>query len=99
MSGSRAKQSRPQVKSTGVHVEISGKDARKPLPEPVTGEHQWIVLGVWRVSDPAAAYRPDGQVLLDRENLLSIEGPGCMACEARYSAEVAAAPCPGDYST
>lgn len=38
------------------------------------------------------------QFLLDTENLLTIEGPGCYVCEEEYTPERATQPCPGDPS-
>jgi hypothetical protein len=68
---------------------------RPDLLEPRTaGEHVWTVSAVYRVSaDHLAA--GVGQSILDRENLAAIAA-GCFTCEAPYSAELAAQPCPGD---
>ena len=36
--------------------------------------------------------------MLDVENLLTVEGPGCYVCEEQYSPELAVRPCTGDPS-
>ena len=66
---------------------------RTKMPEPVPGEHLWIMAGVWKV-DAKAVARGD-KMHLDTENLLSIDGPGCFWCECVYSAQTASAPCKG----
>ena len=52
------------------------------------GEHLWIYAAVFRTKFPR-----DQQVLLDKENLLAIVGPGCYWCEQMYSRELATKPC------
>jgi hypothetical protein len=56
--------------------------------------HRWIMTVVYGLSEDGArgAYR-GAQVLLDRENLLSIDGPGCLDCEEMWVA-VHHKPCP-----
>lgn len=68
------------------------------FPKPVPGQHLWTLIGMWRI-DPAtlAASGPTAApVLLDHENLVSIEGPGCFWCEQPYSPDLAAEPCAGE---
>jgi hypothetical protein len=59
------------------------------------GQHLWIMIGTWHIADPAAAYDPARIKLMDRENLLSFQGPGCFKCERPYSAKMAKRPCLG----
>lgn len=74
------------VEDSGVRVEA--KDFHHhTFPNRVPGQHMWIVLSMFRV-DPTA-----DRAFLDRENLLSIEGPGCFWCERSYTPEIAAKPC------
>lgn len=75
---------------TGISTEAAHRH-HADLPEPAAGQHQWIVMTVYRVADPTAP-----QQNLDMENLLTIEGPGCLVCEKAYSPELAAGPCAGD---
>lgn len=62
------------------------------------GEHEWIVMAVFRIADPSRTMDPDEKTFLDTENLLSIDRPGCYVCEQPYSPALAARPCPGDPS-
>ena len=82
-----------RVTSLGQRIEVARK-YRADFQEPRPGEHLWIVTGAWRVADPTAA-----QLILDHENLLSIDGPGCYVCEEPWSRERAGQPCPGDPSS
>jgi hypothetical protein len=59
------------------------------------GEHLWIMVGAWHIADPAAARDPDVPQLMDAENLLSFQGPGCLKCERPYSAKMAKRRCLG----
>lgn len=78
-------------------IEITGRGPKvqavqhhgSPLPE-FKGEHCWVVAGVWSVQP-----RAGGEYLLDTENLISLDGPGCFHCEEYWSPEIAAKPCPG----
>lgn len=79
------------VRSGGIRQEAVGKAHVQALPKPPAGEHQWTVVAMYRVADPAA----DNQNL-DLENLLTIEGPGCYLCEVTWSPAAAARPCPGE---
>ena len=74
----------PAVEAVQHHV------ANKPFPTQVPGEHLWIVAGMWRVADPAKE-----KVFLAMENLLNIDGPGCLWCEQHYTPELAAQRCRG----
>lgn len=79
--------------STGIRLEAVQKHhATLPLPDP--GQHLWTVMGMWHIVDPSNTT----QQILDVENLLTIEGPGCYICEESYTPERAAQPCPGDPS-
>jgi hypothetical protein len=60
------------------------------IPEPEPGQHVWVIAGFWRVTPENPTQH------LDSENLLSLEGPGCLECGQAYSPKIAAQPCPGD---
>lgn len=83
------------VRSTGLKLQARHRYGQ-PMPTPALGEHLWTILGVWRITDPAVSRDPAGEMHLDLENLLTLEGPGCFVCEQAWSLDVAAAPCPGD---
>jgi len=79
------------VSSTGIQIEASHRHHGKVDWQP--GQHLWTVVGMWQIRDPAS-----GQLMLDVENLLTVEGPGCYVCEEQYSPELAVRPCTGDPS-
>lgn len=69
-----------------VKIEVVGYHGRA-LPKRERGKHLWVVLTMFAVRPGA------GRFDLDRENLLTIEGPGCYWCEQPWSETVAAQPC------
>lgn len=62
----------------------------KKLPDQVAGEHLWVVTSMFRVRP-----EPNARYIMDTENLLTIEGPGCFWCEQTWSPELARRPCRG----
>lgn len=58
------------------------------------GEHLWIMTAAWLIPDPRAL-RDDSLKLLDTENMVAFEGPGCFKCEKPFSNRVARQPCRG----
>lgn len=64
---------------------------RVELPAQIPGKHLWIMAGVWRVTPPFGGQ----QVLLDMENLISLDGPGCFWCEEHWTPALAQQPCKG----
>ena len=92
---SRAERRRAQ--RVGEHWGVSGGlkvEARSryhaDLPVQRPGVHLWTHVALYRTANPTA-----DKVLLDLENLITIEGPGCYWCEQPYSTEVDAMACPG----
>jgi hypothetical protein len=80
---------------TGETVQVAGHVDRVPEFDKRTGDHLWIMLACWRV-DPAKLARPlDGPSLLDSENMLTLNGPGCYFCEQIYSPRLATRRCKG----
>jgi len=79
-----------ELTSSGVRIQVVKFHGNK-LPDREPGKHLWVMLAMFRVQ-PALGDRFD----LDRENLLTIEGPGCYWCEHPWSEDVAAKPCGGD---
>ena len=53
------------------------------------------MTAAWLITDPASAYDPSKIKLMDRENLLSMAGPGCFKCEKPYSRAMAKRRCLG----
>jgi len=78
------------VPATKVHAELA---------DPGPGEHLWTILTMHRVGDDMIrrlnAGEPAGPALLDHENLLTLEGPGCFKCEEPYSRYLAHRKCTG----
>jgi hypothetical protein len=78
------------VPATKVHAE---------LVDPGPGEHLWTILTMHRVGDDMIrrlnAGEHPGPALLDHENLLTLEGPGCFKCEQPYSRYIAHRKCTG----
>lgn len=66
-----------------------------PLPkyDPIKRDHLWIITGMWRVADPSQA--ASGEFVLDLENLITLNGPGCLHCEQIWTPELQALPCMG----
>jgi hypothetical protein len=59
------------------------------------GEHLWIMTAAWLLADPASASDPSKIKLMDRENLVTLAGPGCWKCEEEYSPRLAKRRCRG----
>jgi hypothetical protein len=93
MSTRRKHPRRPPVYGTGIKIEAVSKYG-KDVPVPPPGVHMWVITGCWEIKDPT----PGAPVILDTENLLSLGGPGCFACEQAWTPQIAALPCPGDPS-
>jgi hypothetical protein len=80
------------VAGTGIQFEAAHRHHARIAPTP-SGQHLWAVFAVFRIADPGA-----DQHHLDAENLLTIEGPACFACEQVHTPQRAASPCTGDPS-
>ena len=57
------------------------------IKDPGRGKHLWMIIGIWRVTNPSTVDDPDGQFILDTENLMTLEGPGCYKCEQPWTPE------------
>ena len=73
-----------------MQLEAIGK-FHAPEPKYVRGQHFWIIAGMWKVTPPIGGK----QILLDLENLVNIDGPGCYWCEEVWTPELAKSPCRG----
>lgn len=80
--------------SDGIKQEARDK-ANAPLTDPGRGKHLWFVMAMYQVTDPAVSMKPDGVIYMDRENLLTIEGPGCFKCEKHWTPDVERRWCQG----
>jgi hypothetical protein len=65
------------------------------LPPVVPGEHLWIMITTYRVRNPENFSTE--RFHADLENLISIDGPGCLWCEKTYS-EAKGQRCAGEAS-
>lgn len=81
------------------HVPVPASKISAQLTDPGRGEHLWTILTMYRVSDDMIRRLNQGEDpgagLLDHENLLTLEGPGCFKCEQPYSRYVAHRKCTG----
>jgi hypothetical protein len=59
------------------------------LPE-YNGRHFWMILAMFRVANPARE-----EFILDRESVVTVDGPSCLHCEQPWSPTMGAK-CPGD---
>jgi hypothetical protein len=77
------------------YYETPGPEVRKRRVEAADqpGQHLWIMLALWIVTD--SQMLQDGPVLMDRENLMEVAGPGCFKCERLYSHRLAKQRCKG----
>jgi len=66
------------------HYEGRSAAGRKPK-DPGPGKHLWIVTAAWAVTEPERSQDPNAQFLMDRENLITIAGPGCYKCELEWT--------------
>lgn len=90
MSTQRKRPAGNPARQPGLKIEARHKHGAR-LPEVRQGEHLFTVVGVWRVTDPAAP-----TLDLDIENLMTIQGPGCFICEQPYEPGLEHLPCPGE---
>jgi len=77
-----------KVTGSGIMADATQKH-QADLPEH-NGRHTWVVTGLWRVDNPARANHQ-----LDMENLISIDGPGCLHCEQVWQPTIGSK-CPGE---
>ncbi|MEU5772657.1 hypothetical protein ABZ819_05045 [Streptomyces venezuelae] len=80
-------------------VPVPASKISAQLTDPGRGEHLWIIATMYRVSDDMIRGLNNGEEsgpsLLDHENLLTLEGPGCFKCEQPYSRYLAHRKCTG----
>jgi len=68
--------------------------AGKP-PAKVTGQHRWIVLATYTITNGQALAAESGSAVhLDHENRIGMH-TGCLDCEGEYH-EVRGKPCPAE---
>ncbi len=79
-----------QIPESKVHAEIT---------DPGRGEHLWMFMVCFRVSDESikALNRGEdpGPQMLDHESVLTLQGLGCCKCEQQYSKRIALRKCTG----
>lgn len=80
-------------------VPVPAPKIHAQVADPGRGEHLWIVITAHRVGDDMIRRlnrgEDPGTGLLDHENLLTFEGPGCFKCEQPYSRYLAHRKCTG----
>lgn len=81
---------RPGEVRGGPVVEAVGKyQADFPVQE---GQHTWVAMAVFNVNPERFFQEP---IYMDLENMLSIEGPGCLHCEQPWHEGISDV-CPGE---
>ena len=80
------------VTGGGVRYEAPAAELldRRLMAADKPGRHMWVLTAAWLTADPES-----GQINMDAENLLSVQGPGCFKCEQPYSRRLARRPCRG----
>lgn len=58
------------------------------------GEHVWMAMACFRVTAASLRGKGTDQIMLDRENLATIE-VGCYVCEQPWSERISYRGCPG----
>lgn len=89
---------RPGVTGAGVgyHANVLDEGPAKRLAEADRpGAHIWAMLAAWMVSDPQGWSTGSSGQVLDHENLVMLQGPGCLKCEQPWSRKLGAQPCRG----
>jgi hypothetical protein len=76
-------------------VEVPGQVDRIPPFDRQRRAHLWTIMVAFRV-DPERMTDPTETPMLDGENLLTLQGPGCFYCEAAYTPVLAGRRCTGD---
>lgn len=74
---------------TGIKIEAKSK-FKAPFKKLIPGQHLWVITGAWTVTLGKEQY------LLDTENLMTLDGPGCFWCGCYSTEKDARLPCPGD---
>lgn len=57
----------------------------KEIQDSGPGKHLWIVACAYRIFDPLASFEDRGNICMDLENMLTIEGPACYKCELSWN--------------
>ena len=70
--------------------------ARRLAAADKPGEHLWVMIGTWYLDDPTKAYDPAEIKIMDRDNLLFFQGPGCFKCEKPFSKAMTKRRCLGN---
>jgi hypothetical protein len=65
------------------------------LTDPGEGIHLWTLMVMFRIHNPEMIKDPTAVIHMDRENLLTIEGPGCFKCEQPWNDRLARMRCKG----
>jgi hypothetical protein len=83
------------TEAPGVRYEAAGPDLLEERIRTADrpGQHLWVCTAAWKVAEPESRHR-----VLDAENLLTVQGPGCFKCEQPYTRRIAAKPCYGSIS-
>jgi hypothetical protein len=85
-----------EVQGTGFVQRVSGNIDKIPSFDKRTGDHYWILITTYHVSDPARFYDPnDEEMLMDLENLVLTSPIGCFHCELVWTPRMSHRRCKG----
>lgn len=79
---------------SGVYQESGTVPFKIPDYDPRSGDHFWVMGLLYKVDPEKLAAGEQG--ILDTENLVSMQGPGCYYCEQVYTPLLAKRRCNGD---
>lgn len=57
-------------------------------------KHYWAIFGTYAITDPERVMT-EGEMELDQENLISLQGPMCVFCGTTYTDDHKESACPG----
>lgn len=85
---------------TGNLIHVSDHaNVEPPIYDPRSADHYWIIVVAYR-ADPSEWIANSATVpLLDKRNLMSVQGPACYHCEQQWSERISRRRCPGEPRT
>lgn len=94
-AGAGGGKSAVRVQSSGMKVFVDPEVNPLPgIPDPVPGEHLWMLANTFRIADPAG----ESPYHLDTENLLTVTPVFCFVCEQPWEPGMEKTSCTGESS-
>ncbi len=79
------------VYSTGHSWKAPQEEKEFPPYDKRSGEHFWVILVAYKWNPGT-----EGETILDKDNFMNVNGPGCYYCEMPYSKLLASKRCKGE---